>query len=276
MHQPLDAHACLGSHDVLFITLDSLRFDVAARALELGETPGLGAILPGGVWERRHTPSTFTYGAHCAFFAGFLPTPSTPDGAQAARLFATQFPGSRTTGKRTLTFDQPDIVAGFAEQGYRTICIGGVGFFNKRSALGSVLPGLFQESWWAPRFGVTHPQSTAHQVQHACQRLAETPEDQRVFLFLNVSACHRPNHIFLDDATQDCPRSQGAALAYVDRCLPALFAAMTERAPVLTVICADHGEAYGEEGFHGHRLAHQTVWDVPYAEMILPQSEAQP
>ena len=36
-----------------------------------------------------------------------------------------------------------------------------------------------------------------------------------------------------------------------------------------TVMCCDHGTAYGEDGYHGHRVAHEVVWTVPYAEFLL-------
>jgi hypothetical protein len=57
----------------------------------------------------------------------------------------------------------------------------------------------------------------------------------------------------------------------VDRQLPPLFAALQRRAPVLAIVCSDHGTAYGEDGYHGHRLAHPVVWTVPYAEFLLPR-----
>src|SRR5438093_13091232 len=88
----------VGSHDVLFVTLDTLRYDVARDALAAGRTPNLAAVLPGGRWEERHSPGTFTYAAHQAFFAGFLPTPPTP--GPHPRLFAARFPGSETTAAR--------------------------------------------------------------------------------------------------------------------------------------------------------------------------------
>lgn len=270
---PIDARNCLGSHDVLLVTIDTLRFDVAERAMRDGQTPVLQAIAPDGVWERRHSPASFTYAAHTAFFAGFLPTPATPDGARAPRLFATAFPGSRTTDSRTLVFNEADIVSGFAAAGYRTICIGGVGFFNKRSSLGSVLPGLFQDSHWSPDLGVSCPQSTEHQVSQAVARLNRLPSDKPVFLFLNVSACHAPNRSYIPGAKRDCAKTQQAALAYVDSKLQTLLDRIRLHRPALTVICSDHGEAYGEDGYRGHRLAHSTVWDVPYLETILPRLE---
>src|SRR5215468_10627125 len=143
----LDARSLIGTHDALFITLDTLRYDVARDALAEGRTPNLAALLPGGAWEERHSPGNFTFAAHAAFFAGFLPTPASP--GKHPRLFALKFPGSETTADETAVFDAPTIVAGLRGCGYHTLCVGGVGFFNKLTPLGTVLPGLFDESHWA-------------------------------------------------------------------------------------------------------------------------------
>jgi hypothetical protein len=266
----LDARAMIGTHDVLFVTLDTLRHDVACAALAAGRTPNLRAVLPGGAWQRRHTPGSFTYAAHQAFFAGFLPTPDTP--GPHGRLFAAAFPGSETVTPRTCVFDAPEIVTGLRQRGYHTICIGGVGFFNGRSPLGSVLPGLFDESHWSPALGVNDPRSTENQVAIALGALARQPADRRMFLFLNVSAMHQPNCIFVEEATSDSVETQAAALAYVDSQLPPLFTALRRRSPLLCIICSDHGTTYGEDGFHGHRLSHPVVWTVPYAEFVLSRS----
>jgi hypothetical protein len=267
----MDAASCVGTHDVLLITLDTLRYDVAMEALLCRETPNLAAIMPHGRWEKRHSPGNFTYAAHHAFFAGFLPTPAEP--GRHPRLFAARFPGSETTAPTTLVFDAPDIVSGFAGFGYHTACIGGVGFFNKRSALGSILPGLFHESFWDETLGVACMESAANQVRCAIASISRLPARQRIFLFMNMSACHEPNRFYVPGAAADSPRTQRAALAYIDTQLPPLFRILQARAPVLAVICSDHGTAYGENGYIGHRLAHSTVWDVPYMETILPQLE---
>ena len=31
---------------------------------------------------------------------------------------------------------------------------------------------------------------------------------------------------------------------------------------------------YGEDGYQGHRFAHPVVWEVPYAEFVLPGGPA--
>lgn len=263
----IDAAGLIGTHDVLLMTLDTLRYDVAAEALAAGRTPNLARVLPGGVWEERHSPATFTYAAHQAFFAGFLPTPRGP--GRHARLLAARFAGSETTGTRTAVFDAPDVVSGLAERGYHTVCIGGVGFFNKLTPLGSALPSLFAESHWSEEMGVTGRRSTELQFRLAERILGGLPPDRRVFLFVNVSALHQPNCIFAPGATEDTKQTQAAALRYVDSWLPVLFGAVRRRGPALAVICSDHGTAYGEDGYVGHRLAHPVVWNVPYAEFVL-------
>ena len=258
----VNAASLVPSHDVFFVTLDTLRYDVAAELFASNRTPHFARVHPAG-WEKRHTPATFTFAAHAAFFAGFLPTPAAP--GQHPRLFALQFPGSETTTPETCAFDAPDIVTGFRERGYRTVCIGGVGFFNKLSPLGSVLPALFEESYWSPALGVTEPRSTEYQIDLALGFLEQ--HERPLFLFVNVSALHQPNAFYLPGATEDSLASHAAALEYVDGELARLWRAV--RRPTLVVICSDHGTAYGEDGYHGHRLAHPVVWDVPYAEFVL-------
>lgn len=256
----------VGTHDLLFVTLDTLRHDVAAASLAAGRTPHLASVLPGGRWEKRHTPGSFTFAAHAAFFAGFLPTPAAP--GKHPRPFALRFPGSETTTDETLVLDAPDVVTGFRQLGYHTVCVGGVGFFNRQTPLGRVLPDLFDESHWSPELGVTDPRSTEYQVDLCLARLADLA-GRRVFLFLNVSAIHQPNCHYLPGATSDTIESHAAALEYVDKHLGRLFESLRRRGPWLAVVCSDHGTAYGEDGYVGHRLAHPTVWEVPYAEFVL-------
>ena len=270
----LDARRLVGSHDILFVTLDTLRYDVAARLCTEGRTPNLRAVLPASGWERRHTPGTFTFAAHAAFFAGFLPTPIPP--GRHARLFALRFPGSETTSEQTAVFDSPDIVTGLRQRGYHTACVGGVGFFNKQTPLGNAFPGLFDESHWSPELGVTDPRSTEHQVNLSLDIAGRVPVDRRLFLFLNVSAIHQPNRFYLPGAADDSPASHAAALEYVDGQLGRLFDGLARRGPWLAVVCSDHGTAYGEDGYVGHRFAHPVVWDVPYAEVVLPAKGDEP
>ncbi|MEU6066768.1 STM4013/SEN3800 family hydrolase [Streptomyces sp. NPDC047082] len=260
----------IGSHDILLVTLDTLRHDVASELAAAGRLPNLARHLPGGRWEKRHAPGSFTYPSHQAIFAGFLPTPAAP--GPHPRLFAASFAGSETTAKGTFVYDTPDLVSGLAKVGYHTVCIGGVGFFNKLGPLGSVLPGLFHESHWTPEFGVTDPASFENQVACAERVVRELPAEQRLFLFVNVSALHQPNWFHLPGATReagDTRATHAAALEYVDRHIGRLFAAASSRRRCFAVVCSDHGTAYGDDGYTGHRLGHESVWTVPYAHFFL-------
>lgn len=264
-----DMHSIVGTHDIVMITLDTLRYDAAQRQFAGGGIPHLAPLLPTAGWELRHTPGTFTYAAHAAFFAGFLPTPARP--GTHARLFALQFEGSETTDAHTFVLEgSSNIVQGLALHGYHTVCIGGVGFFNLRNPLGRALPGLFAECHWRAEFSVTARDSTARQVALARERLADPQlRDRRIFLFINVSAIHQPNAHY-SNARHDCLESHAAALAYVDSALAPLWQALQSRGPSFVIVCSDHGTAYGEDGYSGHRHAHRVVMEVPYAHFRLP------
>ncbi|MGD1841416.1 MAG: STM4013/SEN3800 family hydrolase [Thermonemataceae bacterium] len=252
---------------ILWVTLDTLRYDVAQELFLAGKLPNFSRYLPATGWVKRHTPGSFTFAAHQAFFAGFLPTPA--QHPKQARLFAADFQGSVTTNAGTFVFQEDNIVAGLQQQGYHTICIGGVGFFNKRTALGKVLPSYFQESHWEEAMGVTAKDSTQQQFTNAIHYLERLPEQQKVFLFINISAIHQPNYFYLPAAKQDNLQTHAAALQYVDSQLPILMDFLVQKGSFFCIFCADHGTAYGEDGYIGHRLAHPSVWEIPYVEFMI-------
>jgi hypothetical protein len=268
-----DMNAIVGSHDLALITLDTLRYDVAAAELSAGRTPNLAALLAGGsggpaAWDRRHTPGTFTYAAHAAFFAGFLPTPARP--GPHRRPLALGFDGSETIGPETCVLDGATIVEGLAARGYHTLCVGGTGFFNRQNPLGRVLPDLFAERHWHPALGVTEPRSFENQIEVARDSLARLAPDRRVFTFVNVAALHQPNHFYLPGGgATDTVASHAAALRHVDAHVPRLIRALMRGAPVFLIVCSDHGTLYGEHGYTGHRVAHPVVTTVPYAELVV-------
>ncbi|EME15367.1 hypothetical protein G419_22814 [Rhodococcus triatomae BKS 15-14] len=269
-----DMRAVVGTDDILLVTLDTLRYDVARELAAAGRIPNLARHLPGGCWEERHAPGSFTYASHQAILAGFLPTPVGQ--GPHPRLFAAEFGGSESTAERTFVFSESNLVAGLDGAGYHTACIGGVGFFNRRGALGSVLPGLFAEAHWSPELGVTSPTSFESQVNLAERIVRDLPAERRLFLFVNVSALHQPNWFHTEGGTVEAGDSRAthaAALEYVDRHIGRLFDAMSSRRRCFAIVCSDHGTAYGEDGYTGHRLGHPVVWTVPYAHFFLQGPE---
>jgi len=256
--------AAFGRRDFFLLTLDALRYDVAEQTLAAGRAPHLAKLLDGQL-ERRHTPSTFTYPAHQSFFAGFFPTPTTP--GPHTRSIALRFPGAQSLSVDTLVLDGACIVTALQQAGYRTICVGGTNFFNPRSALGTVLPKPFDEAHWSHEMGVTSPHASRLQFALAAERLAAVPSTQRAFVFVNASATHPPTRIFVKGAVQESVATQIAALSELDRHLPVLLDGFRARGGAVGIVCSDHGTCFGEDGWLGHRVAHESVWNVPYAEV---------
>ena len=72
----MDMNRVVGTHDILMLCFDTLRYDVSKAEEAAGGTPVLNSH--GGLWEKRHAPGNFTYPSHFAIFAGFLPSPAEP------------------------------------------------------------------------------------------------------------------------------------------------------------------------------------------------------
>jgi arylsulfatase A-like enzyme len=256
----------IGSVDFLFITLDTLRYDVAQQAWETGQLATLSRHIGANGWDKRHTPGSFTYAAHQAFFSGFLPTPLGP--GPHPRLFAARFTGSTTTVETTFTFEEATLPEALAARGYHTICIGGTGFFNQQNALARVLPALFAEAYWSPELGVACRHSERNQVARAMTAV-HAAGNRRLFLFINIAAIHQPNWFYGATHGPDTLETHAAALLAVDLALKPLLELLRSRGPTFAIVCSDHGTAYGEEGYFGHRIGHDVVWTVPYAHFIL-------
>jgi len=66
----------------------------------------------------------------------------------------------------------------------------------------------------------------------------------------------------------DSWQSQAAALTYADEHLGRLVDGLTGKKRWLIIMCADHGDAFGEDGYHGRGIAHPTVLNVPFAAWL--------
>lgn len=267
----------IGTHDIIWLVMDTLRYDVAQEAFEQGLLHTLKTYLPSTGWNMRHTPASFTFPAHQAFFAGFLPTPATP--GSHTRLFAAKFTGSTSTAGNTFVYEEASVIEALATRGYHTACIGGVGFFNPQFALGRILPSFFQETYYSPATGTGSKHCVEEQVKIAQRILQSDLENKnRLLLFINIPAMHSPNRMYLPPDHPDSRHANSlaghkAAFLYTDHALLPLFEALQNRAnsgkPCFVMICSDHGTAYGENGYQGHRIAHNVVWNVPYTHFFI-------
>lgn len=265
----VDMNQIVGKKDILFICLDTLRYDVAVAQEAAGATPVLNQYGP---WEKCQAPGNFTYPSHHAMFAGFLPCRF--DAKNVADRELLFFPAQIGLGKKgpkgAYSFSGSTIMEGLERDGYDTWCVGGVSFFDKRSALGKVFPGYFQKSYWNPSFSCPVKESTKNQVDFILRRIEEAEEEKRIFLYLNVDAIHYPNYFYLEGAAHDSVESHGAALRYVDGELGRLFAGWKKkRGDAFVICCSDHGTCYGEDGCQFHGINHPVVNTVPYKHFYL-------
>jgi len=266
----LNMNDVAGTHDILFVCLDALRYDVAYNEQENGGTPVLNSY---GAWEKRGASGNFTYPSHHAMFAGFLPTSLEPTPITKKRklFFPKNIGMGKTAPPPAFAYDEPTFIQGLEKVGYETVCIGGVAFFNKISALGKVFPAMFKQSYWSPAFGCTMKQSPDRQIDKAVEVLSEINTVKRVMMYINIDAIHYPNYFYLDGAKIDSIESHAAALRYVDARLPRLFEAFKQRGKTFVIICSDHGSCYPETdgGYMFHGFNHEVTNTVPYKHFFL-------
>lgn len=262
----------VNTHDILFVCLDTLRYDIAFQEQEKNNTPNLNKY---GKWQKCHAHGSYTFPSHMAMFTGFLPSPAEPTPLfERERLFISKDMVSNTSSSTNVpesafVFEGASFVEGLEKVGYETLCVGGVGFFNKRSAIGRVLPGLFQHSYWHPSFSCHIPNSLEHQLDLIERKIKEYESQQRLFLYLNIDSIHYPNYFYLEDAKNDSVDTHAAALRYVDQHIERLFDLFKDRGKTFVIACSDHGSCYGEDGYHFHCLSHEIVYTVPYKHFIL-------
>lgn len=265
----IDMTQVVGASDILFVCLDTLRYDVAVSEEASGGTPVLNQY---GQWQKCQAPGNFTYPSHHAMFAGFLPCQY--DAKSVADRELLFFPKAIGLGRKTpegaYGFSGSTIMEGLEKDGYDTWCVGGVAFFDKRSDLGRVFPSYFQKSYWNPSFGCPVKDSTKNQVDFILRKLAKADAERHIFLYLNVDAIHYPNYFYLEGASNDSIQSHAAALRYVDGELGRLFTEWKrQRGSTFVICCSDHGTCYGEDGCLFHGVNHPAVNTIPYKHFFL-------
>jgi hypothetical protein len=168
-----------------------------------------------------------------------------------------------------VTLSGRNIVDGLRQIGYYTLGSGAAAWFNDQTPTGRTLTADFHHFY--------HPgnvYSLPKQLSWIAQRLDAAPPAP-VFLFLNVGETHVPYYYegapwprtpnpcrpFSEDNDADaCRVRQLGCLEFVDRQLEGLLERFSH-ANIL--VCADHGDAWGEDGLWEHGIHHPTVTQVP-------------
>lgn len=259
---------------VLLISLDSCRYDTFASA-RLRHLPAVGPL------HRAEAPGHFTYASHAAMWVGFTPGVASshrawlnPKGGRVFRLGNAGY--ARPGSDDAFSLEGASIVEGFGRRGYRTIGTGAVGWFNRDTPTGRLLTDAFDAFWFS---GATW--RLQQQLAWIEAQLAATPPEQPQFVFLNVGETHVPywhegaswpQHPspclpFGGDPTRGlrCSRSrsrrrQRSCLEWVDAQLGPL---LQRFASGTVLVCADHGDCWGEDGLWEHGISHWATLTVP-------------
>ena len=263
------------ARSVLLITLDSCRYDTFAQA----RAPNLRAVAP---LHRAMAPATFTFPSHSAIFRGYTPSVAGSDEplvnlriGKLFRLIYGSFP-HHPSRRDHFMLQGGDIIEGFRRLGYQTIGTAAMAWFNEQLPTGRPLSAGFE------RFHYTGlPWGVEAQVAWVAEQLAELARP--AFVFMNLGETHipywhegaswrwqdNPCDPYETDANDaaECRRRQLACLEYVDSALGPLLQSFA-RASVL--VCADHGDAWGEDGLWSHGFFHEKVLEVPLLVRAAP------
>jgi hypothetical protein len=257
----------LDPRSVLLITLDSCRYDSFLAA----KTPNMKSIGP---LHRAMAPAHFTFASHAAIFVGF--TPGVPELAapfvnpKFAKIFKMQESGFPGYDNAFMSFEGRNIIEGFRKKGYATLGSGAVDWFNPKTPTGAVLGEGFDEfyyngvAWWC-----LNEQLAWAEMQIKLQR------ERPIFLFLNIGETHVPYYFKgadwdpgynpcvpfgANNDPEECRRRQIACIEFVDKKLTDLLGLFSEST---VLICADHGDCWGENGIWEHGVGHPKVFEVP-------------
>jgi hypothetical protein len=252
---------------VLFVTLDSCRYDTFATA-SAPRMKGVGAL------HRAQAPSYYTYGSHSAMFVGF--TPGLADVAlpilnpKFGKLF--KLVGGGFSGKGTEAYELSgrNIVEGFKGRGFSTIGTGAVGWFNSSLATGRHLTESFDEFFYP---GTTSALDL--QLQWLAERVEGRQSGRDAFVFLNVGETHVPYYFKgapwseddnpcvpfqTVDRSRDCRARQRLCCEFVDHAIGPLLDAFAQST---ILVCGDHGDCWGEDGLWEHGISHPATLTVP-------------
>jgi hypothetical protein len=253
------------NNSVLLITLDSCRYDT----LESATAPNIKNIGP---LHKAEAPGYFTYSSHQAIFMGFTPGIAkqaepflNPKYSKIFKLTNVSHPGK---GYEFITLSGKNIIDGFKKEGFAAYGTAAMGWFDVNTETGKVLTEEFDDFYYT---GTGH--GLEDQVNWIFQKIHKT--DKPVFVFLNIGETHVPYYYqgaewdphynpcvpFSDTNDADvCRYRQLKCVEWVDSILTRLLDAFSGST---TIICADHGDCWGEDGLWEHGFYHPKVIEVP-------------
>ncbi len=281
-------------HNVLFVTLDSCRFDTYQKA----STPNLDLI---DEVQAAETYANYTLPAHVCFFEGHLPrvmneNEENPYYTQKKHLWrvTTALETRRDIG---VLLHAHTLQEGYRKREFQIRGFGGVWYFHDKESLllKDYQEGEFRcfedHSYWDSGLKLNPRPKGVLPFSHVDEIAESVSKEHNWFIFINALATHRPYNIgpvdkglgeMLEyvyqfrggrqDPTikfnyENCGRHlhqlQVEALEYIDKQFGLLLEKLPNHKPMIVVVCGDHGESFGEDGRWGHMYNSSSVLTVP-------------
>ena len=217
-------------------------------------------------------PGNFTYSSHAAMFVGFTPGVAQRSepfvNPKFSKIFKMAGGGFAGQSAEHVTLQGRNIVNGFKRKGYLTVGSGALGWFNPETETGQHLSRDF-DHFYFPGNNFSLDKQLAWLGEYL------TAQEKPVFAFLNIGETHVPYYFDSapwsvdsnpcvpfgkDNDADECRRRQRACVEFVDNRVAPLLAAFRL---ATTLVCADHGDCWGEDGVWEHGIHHEKVLEVP-------------
>jgi choline-sulfatase len=229
---------------LLLLTLDTTRADALGCYGAARPTPALDALAARGVrFARALTASPLTLPAHASLLTGLDPPAH----------------GVHDNGAAVLPADLPTLATALQGRGYATAAFVSSRVLDRRFGLGRGF-SVYDDRMAAEQIGeYGYPERNARQVTAAALGwLERRPVGKPAFLWVHFYDPHAP---------YEAPGKPGAAgggpsaraaydaeVAFMDREIGRLLAALPQGERWLVAAVGDHGEGLGEHGERGHGL----------------------
>lgn len=264
------------AEDFLLLTWDSCRYDAFTQARK-------NVLDRFGPARRAWAMGTYTLPSHMAMYYGFLPHAFSPEplyNRYHQQLWRICHRNVLVKPLVTFPLGTRNVVCGFRERGYFTVGLAAMDWFRDAPSL--------QDGF--AHFEVTGT-GARRQHERLIQLLTKRAARRPLFAMINYGETHSP---FRHEGMSEVPRAgddpftlrrlfnqqhapradwefdqasfarQVACAEYLDAQTQTLLDFVERRGrPTTVVLCADHGECFGEQGLYGHAFYHEKVMEVP-------------
>ncbi len=270
-------------YNILLVVLDSCRYDTTQKA----NIPFLNSI---GKIRMALSHSDYTLPSHMTLFEGRLPTVEEPpflplytdSVRQLWRVSPQDFFETKPKSQIALPLTGDNIIEGYANLGYFTMGAASLNHFTK----GRTLNKLFDHflDYYDKSEGLIDPRPTkGFPLAHINDITSQIKEHEKWFLFINTKETHYPydtgkgyskkltplikkmeHHLNLrhdknkltERESETLHKMQIVALETIDKRLKKLATLLPKNRPILMIVCADHGESFGETFYGFPRCGH--------------------